>query len=167
MSLRAKKAIDKMAANGGRVRPALVDVGYSPDYAKSNKFKATKAYKNYQEYISKRFSHDKVGDKHKELLDQKAVSYFVFPRKMPDDEIVAHVKAAGIDVITVRESDKGKMAFYSIADTQALKGGLEMIYKIRGDYAAEKHIIEDELGKLSDEELRERKKALIAKLKKR
>ena len=59
------------------------------------------------------------------------------------------------------------MAFYSIADTQALKGGLEMIYKIRGDYAAEKHIIEDELGKLSDEELRERKKALIAKLKKR
>lgn len=81
-----------------------------------------------------------LAENHLKLFKQKQVSYFVFPRNMKDAEIVGHVKAAGIDVITVRESDKGKMAFYSIPDTNAISRGLDFAYKIKGDFAPEKKV---------------------------
>lgn len=77
---------------------------------------------------------DFLAGKHKELFEQKQVEYFTFSKSMSDEEIVEHVKASGIDVITVRESDKGKMAFYSIPNAQAIKSGLEMAYRIKGIY---------------------------------
>ena len=78
--------------------------------------------------------------KHLELFEQKRVDYFVFPKNLTDDEIVEHVRSAGIEVITVRATEKGKMAFYSMPDSQAIKGGLEMAYKIKGTYAPEKSV---------------------------
>lgn len=77
---------------------------------------------------------------HAQLFNQVRVEYFVFPKRMDDDEIIAHVESVGIKVITIRESDKGKMAFYSLPDAQAIKGALEMAFKIKGTYAPEKRI---------------------------
>lgn len=81
-----------------------------------------------------------LNQKHMELFSLKRVDYFVFPKKMEDEEIVAHVKAAGIDVITVREGDRGKFAFYSLPDAQAIKGALEISHKIKGTFAPEKSL---------------------------
>lgn len=92
------------------------------------------------EVIAEALSDDLLLTNHKKLFDQRQVSYFVFPKSMEDEEIVAHVNANGIDVITVRESDKGKMAFYSIPDAQAIKAGLDMGYKLKGSYAPDKAI---------------------------
>ena len=81
---------------------------------------------------------DFLSDIHLELFKQKRIDYFVFPKRMEDDEIVEHVASVGIKVISVRETDKGKMAFYSISDAQAVTKGLDMAYKLKGSYATEK-----------------------------
>lgn len=90
--------------------------------------------------IAEAIPDDVLAQKHIELFDQKRVDYFVFPKGMTDEEIVGHVNSVGIKVITVRESDKGKMAFYSVPDANAIKNALEMAYKIKGTYAPEKSL---------------------------
>lgn len=72
------------------------------------------------------------------LLNQKQLNYFVFPKKMEDEEIKEHLKANGLDTIVVRESDKGKMAFYSIDDANAIKGAIDMTLKMKGAYTEDK-----------------------------
>ena len=78
--------------------------------------------------------------KHKLLLEQKQLAYFIFSKKIEDDEIADHMKANGLDLIVIRETDKGKMAFYSIFDANAIAKGLDMGYKIKGTYAPVKGI---------------------------
>lgn len=90
--------------------------------------------------IREALSEDLLIENHLKLFDQKRVDYFIFPKKMSDGEVISHVEAAGIEVITVREGEKGKMAFYSLPDAQAVKGALEMAYKIKGTFAPEKSI---------------------------
>ena len=87
--------------------------------------------------IAEQLTGEMLVEKHLELLNQKQINYFVFPKTMTDEEIIGHVNANGIEVITVRESDKGKMAFYSMPDAQAIKSGLDMAYKLKGEYATD------------------------------
>ncbi len=77
---------------------------------------------------------------HIQLFKSKRVEYFMFPKTMDDKDIVSHVNSVGIKVITVRETDKGKMAFYAVPDASAIKGALDLAYKIKGAYAPEKHL---------------------------
>jgi hypothetical protein len=76
--------------------------------------------------------------KHLDLLEQKQLAYFVFSKKLTDEEIEGHMQANGLDLIVIRETEKGKMAFYSIPDAQAIKNGLEMAYKVKGSYEEDK-----------------------------
>lgn len=86
-------------------------------------------------------SKELLTEKHLELLEQTRIDYFVFPKWMEDDEIVIHVEdATGIKVLNVKETEKGKMAFYAIADAQARGKALDLAYKLRGDYAPEKSV---------------------------
>lgn len=116
----------------------------------------TKPY--IQDAIREALGDDYLAEKHQQLFDQKKIDYFVFAKSMSDEEIIDHVASVGIKVITIRESDKGKLAFYSIADTQAMKGALEMAYKIKGSFAPEKTVnlnieveADDEVKKLADQ----------------
>jgi hypothetical protein len=59
---------------------------------------------------------------------------------MEDDEIIEHVKQAGFETIVVRKSMQGKLAFYSTINVQARKSALDMGYKLKDRYAAEKHM---------------------------
>ena len=77
-------------------------------------------------------------EKHEGLLEQKELAYFVFARSIKDEEIEEHMEANGLDLIVIRPTDKGKMAFYSIPDANAIKAGLDMAYKLKSSYAPEK-----------------------------
>lgn len=90
-----------------------------------------------QEAIREAIPPDFLTQKHQELFAAKKLDYFVFPKVMEDDEIVAHCASVGVTVITVRLSDKGKMAFYTMPDAQAIKNALEMSYKIAGAFVPE------------------------------
>src|SRR3990167_10220116 len=132
-SERAKKTIYKMRENGGIVSRAMRDAGFSKEYARhTEKFKNTKVYKDYISRFRARLSEDFLIDKHEALLNKK--------------ETIArnNLKKGIIEIIRTGE-----------IDPMSVFRGLDMAYKVRGDYAAEKIIVEDELSKLSDAELRE------------
>lgn len=90
--------------------------------------------------IAEQIPDEDLVEKHRSLLKQKQLAYFTFSKEMSDGEIITHVNEAGFEVIVIRPSDKGKLAFYSIDDAQAISKGLDMAYKIKGTYAPEKSI---------------------------
>ena len=112
----------------------LESANYKPSYAKSGLIKTTKGW---QELMEKHLPNRLLAKEHKDLLAQKKIDYFVFPKRMDDEEIYGHVEAAGLTLIVTRESDKGKMAFYSIPDAQAKQKALDMAYKLKGLYVKE------------------------------
>lgn len=76
-------------------------------------------------------------EKHKNLLYQKQLSYFTFPKTMEDEEIMSHVESAGLSVVNIRYSDKGKLAFYAHDDAQSISKALDMAYKLKNKYPKE------------------------------
>lgn len=93
-----------------------------------------------QHAIGEKLNDEFLEEQHSQLFDQKQINYFSFAKTMSDEEIVAHCASVGVTVITVRESDKGKLAFYAIKDAQAVKAALDMAYKLKGKYAPDKHV---------------------------
>ncbi len=127
-----KKVLDNLSENGGNIGKAILDAGYSESMSKTPQ-KITES-KTFLEVLEDVLPDDVLSRNHKELLEQKRIEYFVFPKAMDDKEIKGHVEAAGLKLIVVRVSDKGKLAFYSIADAQAKSKALEMAYKLKGKF---------------------------------
>lgn len=99
--------------------------------------------------------------KHKELFEQKQIAYFTFPKDMPEQEIIEHVENNGLTVINIGWSKNGRLAFYTIPDANAIKGALDMAYKLKGSYAPAKHDVKQEMvDGLTDEE-KEKLKRLV------
>lgn len=135
-TLKQKAAIEKVVENHGNVSRAMLEVGYDPTTAKNPK-NLTES-KAWVELMEQHIPDADLAKWHRELAEQKRVDFFVFSKAMEDEEIIAHVKEAGFDVITVRYSDKGKMAFYSVPDAMAKGKALDMAYKLKGKNAPEK-----------------------------
>lgn len=134
-SVRAKKAIKLALENGGNMSKAMREAGYSPALAKNpQKLTSSKAWRMMLDSI---MPDEFVLEQHKKLFEQKQINYFVFPKSMEDKEIIEHVEASGLKVVNVRMSDKGKMAFYSIPDANAIKSALDMVHKLKGRYSQE------------------------------
>ncbi len=131
-----RKTMKILVENGGSVSDAMRKAGYSEAMIKTPS-KLTKS-KNWQELLEEALPNDFVMDQHKKLFNQKQVSYFTFPKHMEDNEIREHVKASGLEVITIRTSKEAKMAFYAIPDTQAIKSALVLAHKLKGNYAPTK-----------------------------
>lgn len=92
-------------------------------------------------------------EKHKLLFEQVQLSYFVFPKTMENEEIEMHMAKNGLKTINIKLSDKGKFAYYSIPDQNAIKGALDMAYKLKGSYAPIKQDAKVEIvDSLTDEE---------------
>ncbi len=134
-TIKAKQVFRK-ALKGTPISTAMVEAGYSE---KSNVATLTRT-QGWKDLVDKHISDEKLAKAHGELLDQTEVNYFVFPSKMEDDEIIDHVKEAGFETIVVRKSMQGKLAFYSTINVQARKSALDMGYKLKDRYAAEKHL---------------------------
>lgn len=138
---------------------AMIENGYSKSYAESGQIRKKKTW---QQLMNEYLPDELVAKTHQELLVAKELSYFVFPKNMKDEEIEKRMEEAGIKLVVVRESDKGKMAFYSRADTRARKDGVDLAYKVKGKMAPEEFRLEDNrLQNMSTAEL----EALIAKKK--
>lgn len=129
---RHKKVLDNLTENGGNMRKAILDAGYSQEMA-NNPQKITES-RTFLQVLEEFLPDDILTKNHKELLEQKRIEYFVFSKKMSDEEIKGHVEGAGLTLIVVRESDKGKLAFYSIPDAQAKSKALELAYKLKGKF---------------------------------
>ena len=147
---RAIKIISENIGNPKKIKKELMAMGYSESYIDSGQMKKTNSF---QVLVDKYLPDEDLMHHHKEMLRQTRIDYFVFPRKMEDEEIFEHVEAAGLTCITVRTSDKGKMAFYAVADANAKKAALDMAYKLKSKYGDT--TIVHKFGELSDAELEE------------
>ena len=112
------------------------------------------------EAIRKGQKDDQIDEAFNKLINLKRIDYFVFPLMMSNKEIEEHINAQGIDVLNIRESDRGKLAFYSIPDGRALGKALDIWSKISGAEAPSKHINLN----ITDNEPSERIKELTKKL---
>lgn len=133
-----QKIAFKEVLNGSTISGAMVKAGYSATTATTTG-KLTNT-DGWQELLDKHLSDESLARHHRELLEARQPAYFVFPKAMEDEEIIGHVQAAGFEVIVVRPSDKGKLAFYSTVDSNAQKSAIDMGYKLKGHYAPEKQI---------------------------
>ena len=81
-----------------------------------------------------------LAEAHRALLNQTKTEYFVFPKNMEDAEIESKMFIAGLQLIVIQPGEKGKYAFYSTIDPAARSKALDMAYKLKGSYAAEKSL---------------------------
>lgn len=132
-TIKQERAFKEVVEKGRPVSKAMVDVGYSKNTAVAPS-KLTRS-KGWKELVDKYIPEKDLLRKHKELLNQKKLDYFVFPKAMTDEEIQEHVESAGLEMIVIKHSDKGKLAFYSINDAMSQQKAVDMAYKLKGSYA--------------------------------
>lgn len=81
-----------------------------------------------------------LADTHRAMLQQVRLDYFVFPKSMADEDIMEHVFSQGLSCVNIRPSDKGKLAFFAVPDSQARGKALELAYRVKGTFAPEKSV---------------------------
>ena len=95
---------------------------------------------NIIEAIRRGQKDEQISEAFDKLINLKRIEYFVFPLMMSNKEIEEHINAQGIEVLNIRESDRGKLAFYAIPDGRALGKALEIWTKVSGAEAPKKNI---------------------------
>lgn len=141
---REKKFAQAYIENGGNASAAAVEVlGPAPKTRKTD-VRAVQGHhllrkiKEKTTLLDDYLPESMLFDKLKKLTNQKMLAYFVFAKKMSDEEITEHMKANGLVTVVIRESDKGKLAFYTTDDPVAISRAIDMGFKLRGSYAPEK-----------------------------
>ncbi len=110
--MRQRKAAKAVVENGGIISTAMVEAGYSPNTAKTPQ-KLTESI-GWHELMDQYLPDSLLAKKHKELL--------TVPKK-------------------VRHFKKGELEDeYEELDSNAISKGLDMAYKLKGSYAAEKKV---------------------------
>lgn len=95
---------------------------------------------NIIEAIRRGQKDEQIEEAFNKLISLKRIEYFVFPLMMSNKEIEEHINAQGIEVLNIRESDRGKLAFYAVPDGRALGKALDIWSKISGAEAPKKNI---------------------------
>lgn len=135
-----KKVAKILLENKGMaVSRAMLEAGYPPTTAK-NPQQLTQS-QGWQQLMEEYLPDAEIAEKHKQLLNQTRVEYFVFPKTMSDGEILEKVSSAGLDLIVIQNGEKGRYAFYATADANARSKAIDMAYKLKGSYAPEKSIV--------------------------
>jgi hypothetical protein len=167
---RTALAYRKVLENTGKgmsMGKAMLEAGFSPGYAKNPQdLKKTKTWKQ----LMKEFLPDsEVAATHARLMRAHKVESMIFPRDMEDEEIIELLGEVRCVVRKIKEIMGMKHVWYWAADNKSQKDAVDMAYKLKGKYAAEKLDISRPLKDMSDEELmaaiRENKQFLTKKKK--
>ena len=143
----------------------MIDAGYSESYAHSANINKKKSWNQLLDEV---LPDSLLVEKNRELLMAKELAYFIFPKSMDDEEIEEKMTEAGVKMVVIQQSDKGKMAFYARKNTRAIKDGIDLAYRAKGKNAPEKFEVEQTgLRSLSDAELAEIIKKQTDRFKKR
>ena len=111
-----REVLKKLADNVGLTRQdAMQEVGYTKDYAEAGHITDTDSW---QRLMDEYLPDELLAEKHKELLNKREIK-----------RTFQHEVGEWVDVETNQP------------DTQAVKAGLDMGYKLKGKYTAEKHEI--------------------------
>lgn len=112
MATSKQKLVAQKVSKGMSIKGAMLEAGYSPSCARTSKVTKMKGFK---ELMEKYLPDSLLMEKHQELL--------TVPKK-------------------IRTYIKGEITDeYEELDSQSISKGLDMAYKLKGAYAAEKHEI--------------------------
>lgn len=170
--IRIKAVARKVLAGKGRksVGAAMREEGYSPVYADTPQ-KLTRS-KTWKQILAEFLPDELIAQKHLELANAAEIQHYTFPHKserktkkdvMSDEEIQAVVESVpGCKLIYIKADQYlGKVAYFQAPDHRSRKDAIDMAWKLRGRYAAEKLEIDDPFERMTNGELADK----IARLK--
>lgn len=154
MKTRREKVIEHLAGNGGNMADAMRKAGYSEEYA--NNPQKMKRTKTFQELLDQYLPEKKVVQAHRDLLQAAKIDHATFPLSMSDAEIKEVIESIkGCQIKKFKHGETATHVWYWVADNKARQSAIEMVYKLRGNFAPEKVIQVDPVKDMSDEELTE------------
>lgn len=169
-TLRQRIAFDKVVENGGNVSRAMIDIGYSPATAKTpQKLTESVGWKELvNEHMSdgelmvkhkQLLNSTKIEHMTFPLGPKKTETQDAVIKKLPknlstildaeialsqtslsDDDIKQMLAEVNCKVRQIVHGETARHVYYWAPDTKALKDALDMAYKLKGSYAAEKSV---------------------------
>lgn len=159
ISLKAKNVAKILAENHGMAMgEAMIRAGYSPITAlkPSNLTQS----KGWQELMDEYLPQENVAKVHGALLNSHNVDHMTFPLETPeltDAHITELLAESNCTVRRISHGEQARHVYFFAPDNRARKDALDMVYKLRGSYAAEKHDVRHfsllGLGKRKSEEM--------------
>lgn len=129
-TVRQKRAVDNLVVNGGNVSKAMRDAGYTKLTAKTpQKLTESRGFKGLIEDAG--LTDQYLLRKHKELMDSKRIEHMTFPLRVSDDDIRELLESVSCIVRRIQRSAKQVDCWYWASNTEAVKGSLELAYKIK------------------------------------
>lgn len=119
---------------------AMVEAGYSAITA-ANPQQLTRS-KGWQELMDEYLPEGEILEVHKGLLKASRVDHLVFTAsgEPSDDEIKAMLLENNCRLRKIVHGETARHVYFFAADNKARATALDMAYKLRGTYAAEKHL---------------------------
>jgi hypothetical protein len=146
-----KKAFLEVIAKGSDVKHAMIKAGYSPMTA-HNPSKLTES-QGWKQLMEEYLPRQELAAAHKKLLNITAVQHISFPAVLNDKEIQSLIQDQGGQVKKIKRMLGVAHVWYFVPDGYALKGGLDMAYKLNGSYAPVKVQETSPYETMSDEEI--------------
>ena len=152
-TIKQAKAIKIASENGGNISKAMREAGYTDITAATPK-KLTES-KAWKEIMGEALPDEELAKHHKALLNAKSLDHMVFPlegtdketkalkkaqSKLTDDDIIDMLAAEGCIVRRIVHGEQARHVYFWTNDNNSRKSALDMAYKLKGNYAAEKSI---------------------------
>jgi hypothetical protein len=157
-TIKQKRAIKKVAENGGNVSRAMLDAGYSPATAKTPQ-KLTES-KGWEGFMKQYLGDEQLASKHKQLLNSHRLDHMTFPlgpkeegselededeeeRKagywaentsLTDDQIKQMLAEVNCTVRRIVHGQQARHVYFWSPDNRARKDALEMAYKLKAHF---------------------------------
>ncbi len=125
-----------MIEHGEAPSRAMRKVGYSKGTSKNPKNLTNS--KAWAELMEEFLPDSLVAETHQRLLKASGVDHMVFPLDATDEEIIDLLNEANCVVKRFMHSETQTHVWYFVADNNARKSAIDMAYKLKGKYAAEK-----------------------------
>lgn len=137
---RVKKAAKLKIENLGNPQKTdgeiLQEAGYSKSVSESPS--GVMESKAFKDLVDTALPDTVLLDYHKKLLNDRKVDHMVFPKAVTDEEINELFEEIGCKVRKIKHGDTANHVWFWVINAKALKEGLDMAYKLKGSYAAEK-----------------------------
>lgn len=143
------KNVENIKEFNGSMRRAIKHAGYSQSLADNPKVLTDRKW--FKSVIP---DYEKTANAMHELMDSSRVEHAVFPLLLSDLEIKELLEEVpGCQLKKIRHSETQTHAWYWVPDNRAKKDAIDIVLKVRGDYAAEKLKIVDEYEHMTDDEI--------------
>lgn len=151
---RQKKLAEEMIANDGRkpMSEMMARAGYAHGYCRNpQKLKGTE---NWNELMKIYLPDDLIAKKHEELLNAEILLTRNIYYKLTDDQILEMFNSRGYQIVDIKRFMNNCVVSYFAPDNTNRKGALELVNKLKGTYAPEKHtVFATGLENMSDEDI--------------